>query len=61
MSLAGYLPPICDVDPTDQVAHYLVDGGYVNNLPADVMKEMFGVRVVIAADVSGEWVMRGEY
>jgi predicted acylesterase/phospholipase RssA len=39
--------------------HYLVDGGYVNNLPADVMKQVFGVRTVIAVDVSGEWTMKG--
>ncbi|CAJ0580584.1 unnamed protein product, partial [Mesorhabditis spiculigera] len=46
MSLAGYLPPICD--PQD--GHHLLDGGYVNNLPADVMRSM-GARVVIAVDV----------
>uniref|UniRef100_A0A8L8KIN4 Swiss cheese n=1 Tax=Heligmosomoides polygyrus TaxID=6339 RepID=A0A8L8KIN4_HELPZ len=34
MSLAGYLPPMCD--PRD--GHLLLDGGYVNNLPADVMR-----------------------
>lgn len=34
MSLAGYLPPLCD--PMD--GHLLLDGGYVNNLPADVMR-----------------------
>ena len=34
MTLTGYLPPICD--PVD--GHYLVDGGYINNLPADVAK-----------------------
>lgn len=34
MSLAGYLPPLCD--PSD--GHLLLDGGYVNNLPADVMR-----------------------
>lgn len=34
MSLSGYLPPLCD--PVD--GHLLLDGGYVNNLPADVMK-----------------------
>ena len=46
MSLAGYLPPLCD--PCD--GHLLLDGGYVNNLPADVMYTM-GVRLVIAVDV----------
>lgn len=37
MSLAGYLPPLCD--PSD--GHLLLDGGYVNNLPADVMRYYF--------------------
>jgi hypothetical protein len=31
MTLAGFLPPLCDVDPKDDAVHYLVDGGYVNN------------------------------
>ncbi|CAH2242426.1 jg20428 [Pararge aegeria aegeria] len=31
MSLSGYMPPLCD--PVD--GHLLLDGGYVNNLPAD--------------------------
>lgn len=46
MSLAGYLPPLCD--PID--GHLLLDGGYVNNLPADVMQSM-GAKIVIAVDV----------
>ncbi|TKR68373.1 hypothetical protein L596_024363 [Steinernema carpocapsae] len=46
MSLAGYLPPLCD--PQD--GHLLLDGGYVNNLPADVMRQM-GAKCVIACDV----------
>ncbi|KAI1729156.1 patatin-like phospholipase domain-containing protein [Ditylenchus destructor] len=46
MSLAGYLPPLCD--PKD--GHLLLDGGYVNNLPADVMRNC-GARCVIAVDV----------
>ncbi|VDK77114.1 unnamed protein product [Litomosoides sigmodontis] len=46
MSLAGYLPPLCD--PVD--GHLLLDGGYVNNLPADVMQSM-GAKIVIAVDV----------
>ena len=29
MSLSGYMPPLCD--PKD--GHFLLDGGYVNNLP----------------------------
>ncbi|CAD5217297.1 unnamed protein product [Bursaphelenchus okinawaensis] len=46
MSLAGYLPPLCD--PSD--GHLLLDGGYVNNLPADVMRSM-GAKCVFACDV----------
>ncbi|CAD6191793.1 unnamed protein product [Caenorhabditis auriculariae] len=46
MTIAGYLPPLCD--PSD--GHLLVDGAYVNNLPADVMRSL-GARVVIAVDV----------
>lgn len=38
MSLANFLPPLCDVDPNDGSCHYLVDGGYVNTVPVDVMK-----------------------
>jgi len=46
MTLTGYMPPICD--PFD--GHYLVDGGYINNLPADVAKQR-GASVVVAVDV----------
>ncbi|XP_037548083.1 patatin-like phospholipase domain-containing protein 7a [Nematolebias whitei] len=46
MSLSGYLPPLCD--PKD--GHQLMDGGYINNLPADVARSM-GAKVVIAIDV----------
>ncbi|XP_004574263.1 patatin-like phospholipase domain-containing protein 7 isoform X4 [Maylandia zebra] len=46
MSLSGYLPPLCD--PKD--GHLLMDGGYINNLPADVARSM-GAKVVIAIDV----------
>ena len=46
MTLTGYMPPICD--PVD--GHYLVDGGYINNLPGDVAKAR-GASVVIAVDV----------
>lgn len=49
MSLAGYLPPLCD--PED--GHLLLDGGYVNNLPADAMKQL-GAQTVIAVDVGSE-------
>uniref|UniRef100_A0A3B4FSV7 Patatin-like phospholipase domain-containing protein 7 n=1 Tax=Pundamilia nyererei TaxID=303518 RepID=A0A3B4FSV7_9CICH len=46
MSLSGYLPPLCD--PKD--GHLLMDGGYINNLPADVARSM-GAKVAIAIDV----------
>ncbi|XP_036756594.2 patatin-like phospholipase domain-containing protein 7 isoform X2 [Manis pentadactyla] len=46
MSLSGYMPPLCD--PKD--GHLLMDGGYINNLPADVARSM-GAKVVIAVDV----------
>lgn len=46
MSLAGYLPPLCD--PID--GHLLLDGGYVNNLPADVMRS-HGAQSIFAVDV----------
>ncbi|XP_071981448.1 patatin-like phospholipase domain-containing protein 7 isoform X1 [Engystomops pustulosus] len=46
MSLSGYMPPMCD--PKD--GHLLMDGGYINNLPADVARSM-GAKVVIAIDV----------
>ncbi|KDO28163.1 hypothetical protein SPRG_06210 [Saprolegnia parasitica CBS 223.65] len=50
MSLQGYLPPISDN------GSLLLDGGYVNNLPADVMKEE-GINIIVAVDVGGdpEW------
>ncbi len=36
------------------MVHYLVDGGYMNNLPADVMKDL-GAHTVIAVDVGGRY------
>jgi len=59
MTLAGLLPPLCDVDPKDDAVHYLVDGGYVNNLPADVMKEVFSAETTIACDIGVEVRMTG--
>ena len=49
MSLSGYLPPLCD--PED--GHLLLDGGYVNNLPADVMKSL-GAQTIFAVDVGSQ-------
>ncbi|XP_052867526.1 neuropathy target esterase sws isoform X1 [Anopheles cruzii] len=49
MSLSGYMPPLCD--PKD--GHLLLDGGYVNNLPADVMRSQ-GAAHIIAIDVGSQ-------
>lgn len=49
MSLAGYLPPLCD--PHD--GHLLLDGGYVNNLPADIMR-IRGAKHILALDVGAQ-------
>lgn len=46
MSLAGYMPPLCD--PSD--GNLLLDGGYVNNLPADIMHKK-GAKHILAVDV----------
>jgi lysophospholipid hydrolase len=44
MGLCGYVPPIVDSKG------YLVDGGYTNNVPADIMLNM-NVSKIIAVDV----------
>ncbi|RZF45186.1 hypothetical protein LSTR_LSTR009957 [Laodelphax striatellus] len=49
MSLSGYMPPLCD--PVDN--HLLLDGGYVNNLPADVMRSQ-GAAHILAIDVGSQ-------
>ncbi|XP_072255834.1 patatin-like phospholipase domain-containing protein 6 isoform X2 [Pyxicephalus adspersus] len=51
-SYTPYLPPLCD--PQD--SHLLLDGCYVNNLPADVAHSL-GARTVLAVDVGQqeEW------
>ncbi|KAK4881148.1 hypothetical protein RN001_004467 [Aquatica leii] len=46
MSIVGIFPPICD--PVD--GHMLVDGCYVNNVPADVMRSL-GANHILAIDV----------
>jgi predicted acylesterase/phospholipase RssA len=43
MSLSGFIPPLSDN------GNLLVDGGYLNNLPGDVMKG-FGAEFVIMVD-----------
>lgn len=50
MSLSGYLPPLCD--PID--GHLLLDGGYVNNLPADIMRDRMGAETILAVDVGSQ-------
>lgn len=47
MSLSGYMPPICDN------GNMLVDGGYMDNLPVSVAKDM-GADIIIAVDVASE-------
>lgn len=49
MSLASYMPPLCD--PVD--GHLLLDGGYVNNLPADIMHKK-GAKHILAVDVGSQ-------
>lgn len=49
MTLSGYLPPLCD--PKD--GNLLMDGGYTNNLPADIARNM-GCKTVIAIDVGSQ-------
>ncbi|XP_059728120.1 patatin-like phospholipase domain-containing protein 6 isoform X3 [Haemorhous mexicanus] len=49
MTLSGYLPPLCD--PKD--GNLLMDGGYINNLPADIARNM-GAKTVIAIDVGSQ-------
>ncbi|KAG0166082.1 phosphatidylcholine and lysophosphatidylcholine phospholipase [Apophysomyces sp. BC1034] len=47
MSLSGYMPPICDS------GNMLVDGGYMDNLPVSVAKNM-GADIIIAVDVASD-------
>ncbi|EOB13415.1 Lysophospholipase NTE1, partial [Nosema bombycis CQ1] len=58
MGICGYLPPVCDQ------RGFLVDGGYINNVPADVMLNM-GVSLVLAVDIgtvySNDYDHYGEY
>ncbi|XP_045105769.1 neuropathy target esterase sws-like isoform X1 [Portunus trituberculatus] len=54
MSLSGYMPPICD--PQD--GHLLLDGGYVNNLPGDVMRSKWSVGNILAIDVGCQYETR---
>ncbi|XP_048358181.1 patatin-like phospholipase domain-containing protein 6 isoform X4 [Sphaerodactylus townsendi] len=48
-SYSPYWPPLCD--PKD--SHLLVDGCYVNNVPADIARNM-GAKTVVAIDVGSQ-------
>ena len=50
MTTLGLLPPVRD-EPSGEL---LVDGGYLNAIPADVMRETMGADVVIAIDVEDD-------
>lgn len=66
MTLVNFIPPLCDVeidpkDPSKKRVHYLADGGYVNNLPVDVMRTLTGDKnIVIAVDVQSDWSIEGD-
>nr|XP_009668718.1 PREDICTED: neuropathy target esterase [Struthio camelus australis] len=47
--ISASLPPLCD--PKD--GNLLMDGGYINNLPADIARNM-GAKTVIAIDVGSQ-------
>ena len=58
MTLTGYLPPICDTEVAadgEEKTHFLVDGGYVNELPVNVMRRIVGTGTVIAINVSSNF------
>jgi lysophospholipid hydrolase len=63
MTLTGFIPPICDVqiEKDEPVVHYLVDGGYVDNLPVDDMRKIVGASgTIIAVDVQSAWRLMGD-
>ncbi|KAJ1990959.1 phosphatidylcholine and lysophosphatidylcholine phospholipase [Dimargaris cristalligena] len=47
MSLSGFLPPLCDN------GNMLLDGGYLDNLPVQVMQSL-GARTIFAVDVAAD-------
>jgi lysophospholipid hydrolase len=66
MSLSGFLPPLWDcaedADGDGTGGSLLLDGGYVNNLPADVMaKDYDHIGTVIAVDVASERTLADEH
>ena len=52
MSLGPFIPPICDTSDSGKKVHYLVDGGYVNIVPVDVMANVWHPETIIAVDVA---------
>ena len=52
MSLGPFVPPICDTSEGGKKVHYLVDGGYVNIVPVDVMAKVWHPETIIAVDVA---------
>ena len=52
MSLGPFIPPICDTSEGGKKVHYLVDGGYVNIVPVDVMAKVWHPETIIAVDVA---------
>ena len=50
MTVLGLLPPVVD----EATGDVLVDGGYLNPIPVDVMREKMGVETVIVVDVEDE-------
>lgn len=59
MSLAGYLPPMTDLDVETGKVHFLLDGGYMNVCPADIMDDDPCCGTVIAADVANRDAFEG--
>ncbi|KAJ2081123.1 phosphatidylcholine and lysophosphatidylcholine phospholipase [Coemansia sp. RSA 988] len=49
MSLGGFVPPLCNED-----GDLLVDGGYLDNLPVQVMQSKLGASMIFAVDIAGE-------
>ena len=54
MTLCGVVPPICD-----RHGNILVDGGYLNNRPADIcLGEPFNANIVVCIDVSADSTLK---
>lgn len=54
MTVLGLLPPLVDRGPRGE-QRYLIDGGYTNNLPCDILRSVAPrVSQVIAVDVENK-------